>query len=165
MLDFFEDLNAVIVRLVWIIMEAAPYGVFALIARAFAKQGFDAVPPLLKYFLLVLMVLLLHGLFTYPLLLKLLSGLFPRNFLQKMREVQVFAFSTASSNATLPVTLRTTQEKLGMDRWVSLFTVPLGATIKMDGTAVTCIVGKSENELDLAVFDADSSETHPGNES
>ncbi len=74
-----------------------------------------------------------------------------------MREVQVFAFSTASSNATLPVTLRTTQEKLGVDRWVSLFSVPLGATIKMDGTAVTCIVGKSENELDLAVFDADLS--------
>ncbi len=80
---FFEDLNAVIVRLVWIIIEVVPYGAFALIARAFAKQGFDAVPPLLKYFLLVLMVLLLHGLFTYPLLLKLLSGLFPRNFLQK----------------------------------------------------------------------------------
>jgi Na+/H+-dicarboxylate symporter len=136
LLGFFEDLNAVIMRLVWIIMEAAPYGVFALIARTFATQGFDAVPPLLKYFLLVLAVLVVHALVTYPLLLKVLSGLSPLVFLRKMREVQVFAFSTASSNATLPVTLRTTQEKLGVDRSVSSFTVPLGATINMDGTAV-----------------------------
>jgi Na+/H+-dicarboxylate symporter len=74
--------------------------------------------------------------FVYPLLIKLMSGLSPGVFLKKMREVQVFAFSTASSNATLPVTLRTTQEKLGVDRSVSSFTVPLGATINMDGTAV-----------------------------
>jgi len=136
LLAVFEDLNTVIMRLVWIIMEAAPYGVFALIARTFAAQGFDAVPPLLKYFLLVLAVLFAHALLTYPLLLKLMSGLSPRVFLRKMREVQVFAFSTASSNATLPVTLRTVQEQFGVGRSVCSFTVPLGATINMDGTAV-----------------------------
>jgi len=132
----FEDLNSVIMRLVWIIMAAAPFGVFALIARTFAAQGFDAVPPLLKYFLLVLAVLVVHALVTYPLLLKMLSGLSPLIFLRKMREVQVFAFSTASSNATLPVTLRTVQEDFGVKRSVGSFTVPLGATINMDGTAV-----------------------------
>jgi len=136
LLGFFEDLNVVIMRLVWIIMEAAPYGVFALIARTFATQGFDAVPPLLKYFLLVLAVLVVHALVTYPLLLKMLSGLSPLIFLRKMREVQVFAFSTASSNATLPVTLRTVQEDFGVKCSVGSFTVPLGATINMDGTAV-----------------------------
>ncbi len=136
LLGIFEDLNTVIMRLVWIIMAAAPFGVFALIARTFAAQGFDAIPPLLKYFVLVLAILFLHGLVIYPLLLKLMSGLSPVIFLRKMREAQVFAFSTASSNATLPVTLRTTQEKLGVDRSVGSFTVPLGATINMDGTAV-----------------------------
>ena len=136
LLNTFEDLNTVIMRLVWIIMELAPYGVFALIARTFAAQGFDAIPPLLKYFLLVLGVLAAHALITYPLLLKLTTGLSPLTFLRKMRETQVFAFSTASSNATLPVTLRTVQEKFGINRSVSSFTVPLGATINMDGTAV-----------------------------
>ncbi len=136
LLNIFEDLNTVIMRLVWIIMELAPYGVFALIARTFAAQGFDAIPPLLTYFLLVLTVLIVHALVTYPLLLKLSTRLSPRVFLRKMREVQVFAFSTASSNATLPVTLRTVQEEFGVKRSVGSFTVPLGATINMDGTAV-----------------------------
>ncbi len=136
LLSTFEDLNTVIMRLVWIIMELAPYGVFALIARTFAAQGFGAIPPLIGYFLLVLGVLVAHALVTYPLLLKLTTGLSPLVFLRKMREVQVFAFSTASSNATLPVTLRTTQEALGVKRSVGSFTVPLGATINMDGTAV-----------------------------
>lgn len=136
LLSVFEDLNAVIMRLVWIIMAGAPFGVFALIARTFAAQGLDAIPPLLKYFLLVFSVLLIHALITYPLLLKYVSGLSPVIFLRKMREVQIFAFSTASSNATLPVTLRITQEQLGVNPSVSSFTVPLGATINMDGTAV-----------------------------
>ncbi|MFU8892424.1 MAG: dicarboxylate/amino acid:cation symporter [Luteolibacter sp.] len=136
LLGIFEDLNTVIMRLVWIIMAAAPFGVFALIARTFATQGFDAIPPLLKYFLLVLGVLCAHALITYPLMLKLMSGISPHAFLRKMREVQLFAFSTASSNATLPVTLRTVQQQFGVSRSVASFTVPLGATINMDGTAV-----------------------------
>jgi Na+/H+-dicarboxylate symporter len=136
LLGVFEDLNVVIMRLVWLIMEIAPYGVFALIARTFAAQGFEAIPPLFAYFLLVLGVLVLHALVTYPLLLKLTTGLPSLTFLRKMREVQIFAFSTASSNATLPVTLRTVEERLGVKRSVGSFTVPLGATINMDGTAI-----------------------------
>lgn len=136
LLAIFDDLNEVIMTLVWIVMKLAPYGVFALIARTFATQGFEAFGPLIKYFLLVLGVLFLHALLTYPLLLKLLSGLNPAPFLRKLREVQIFAFSTASSNATIPVTLKTAEEKLGVHNSVASFTVPLGATINMDGTAI-----------------------------
>jgi Na+/H+-dicarboxylate symporter len=136
LLGTFEDLNTVIMRLVGIIMELAPLGVFALIARTFATQGFDAVMPLMKYFLLVLGVLLLHALAVYPLLLKSFSGLSPLTFFRKFREVHVFAFSTASSSATLPVTLRVVRDELGVKPTIGSFTVPLGATINMDGTAI-----------------------------
>jgi len=157
LLALFEDLNTVIMRLVWIIMSLAPFGVFALIARTFSEQGFDAIEPLMKYFFLVLAVLFLHAVVTYPVLLKLISGLSPVIFLRKMREVQVFAFSTASSNATIPVTLRTTRKMLGVNRSVSSFTVPLGATINMDGTAVmqgvaTVFIAQAFG-VDLAVTD------------
>lgn len=135
-LALFEDLNKVVMALVWIVMKLAPYGVFALIARTFATQGFDAFGPLLKYFFLVLAVLFLHALVTYPVILKTFSGLSPRPFLSKLRDVQVFAFSTASSNATIPVTLKTVEERLGVKNSVASFTVPLGATINMDGTAI-----------------------------
>jgi Na+/H+-dicarboxylate symporter len=135
-LGLFNDLNEVIMTLVWIVMRIAPYGVFALIARTFATQGFDAFGPLLKYFFLVLGVLFFHALVTYPTLLRLLAGLSPKPFLRKLRQVQVFAFSTASSNATIPVTLSTVENKLGVHNSVASFTVPLGATINMDGTAI-----------------------------
>jgi Na+/H+-dicarboxylate symporter len=136
LLAIFEDLNAVIMSLVWIIMRLAPLGVFALIARTFATQGFEAFAPLLKYVLIVLGVLFLHALVTYPLILKLFSGLPIRPFLSKMREVQIFAFSTASSNATIPVSLRIVEKQLGVNNSVASFSVPLGATINMDGTAI-----------------------------
>jgi Na+/H+-dicarboxylate symporter len=135
-LKAFNDLNEIIMTLVWIVMKLAPLGVFALIARTFATQGFSAFGPLLKYFFLVLGVLFLHALVTYPVLLKLLSGLNPVRFINKLREVQIFAFSTASSNATIPVTLKTVENNLGVNNSVAAFTVPLGATINMDGTAI-----------------------------
>ena len=136
LLGIFNDLNEAIMKLVWIVMRLAPFGVFALIGRTFATQGLEAFAPLLKYFLLVLGVLFLHALVTYPSLLVLLGRLNPRPFLSKMREVQIFAFSTASSNATIPVTLRTTEQHLGVKNSVASFTVPLGATVNMDGTAI-----------------------------
>ena len=136
LLALFNDLNEIIMTLVWIVMRLAPIGVFALIARTFATQGFDAFGPLLKYFFLVLGVLFFHALVTYPILLKGLSGLNPIRFISKLREVQVFAFSTASSNATIPVTLTTAENNLGVHNSVASFTVPLGATINMDGTAI-----------------------------
>jgi len=135
-LSFLEDANTVVLRLVSLIMALAPYGVFGLIARTFAGEGFDAFAPLLRYFFVVLAVLFLHALVTYPILLKLFAGLNPLIFLRKMREVHLFAFSTASSNATIPVTLTTVENRLGVSNPIASFTIPLGATINMDGTAI-----------------------------
>ncbi len=135
-LRVFEDLNTVVMRLVWMVMAAAPFGVFALIARTFAAQGMDAVPRLLLYFLVVLAALVTHTLVVYPLLLRLVGRLRPLPFFRKMWQTQVFAFSTASSNATLPVTLDAVENRLGVKPAVAAFTVPLGATINMDGTAI-----------------------------
>ena len=136
LLSVFEDLNKVVLRLVTVLMEIAPYGVFCLLARIFAEQGFGAIAQLASYFTVVLAVLLFHGLVVYPVLLRGFSGLSPKVFLQKMRAPISFAFSTASSNATLPVTLETAEERLGVDNSVASFTIPLGATINMDGTAI-----------------------------
>lgn len=135
-LGLFEDANAVIMKLVMLIMLVAPYGVFALLGRTFADLGLDGILPLAKYFFTVLGVLILHAMVTYPALLTVLSRLNPRRFLKKMRQVQVFAFSTASSNATIPVTLATVKNRIGVKNSVASFTVPLGATINMDGTAI-----------------------------
>jgi Na+/H+-dicarboxylate symporter len=132
----FEDFNVVIMKLVTILMNLAPYGVFALLAKLFFEIGFDAIASLLSYFMVVLVVLLLHALLVYPSLLKALTGLNPLIFIKKMREAIVFAFSTASSNATIPVTMETATHKLGVRNSTASFTVPLGATINMDGTSI-----------------------------
>jgi Na+/H+-dicarboxylate symporter len=134
--QFFSDFNTVIMRLVGFVMLLAPYGVFALIAGLAATTGLSTFEGLAKYVVLVLVVLVLHAVFTYSLLLKLLTGLSPRIFFSKMRGVLAFAFSTASSGATIPVTLKTVEQRLGADNKVASFTVPLGATINMDGTAI-----------------------------
>jgi len=136
MQTFFNHLNTVILKLVMILMHLAPYGVFCLLAKLFAELGWEAIADLGLYFVTLLFVLLLQGLGVYSLLLKGLSGLSPRVFLNKMRPVMAFGFSTASSNATLPVTLSTVEKDLGVDNRVASFTVPLGATINMDGTAI-----------------------------
>ncbi|GAB5415176.1 MAG: dicarboxylate/amino acid:cation symporter [Congregibacter sp.] len=136
MASFFSDLEAIVMRMVGILMELAPYGVFALLARLFADMGLGAILDLGAYFLTVLGLLLLHGTVTYSLLLKTLTGLPPRIMLTKMRSVWAFAFSTSSSGATLPITLRTVEKKLGVSNSVAGFTIPLGATVNMDGTAI-----------------------------
>ncbi len=133
---FFNDLDAAIMKMVEILMALAPWGVFALLARLFANLGLSAILDLAAYVLTVLGVLLLHALAVYSLLLSVLGRLSPRMMLRKMRPVWAFAFSTASSGATLPVTLRTVEKKLGVHNSVAGFTVPLGATINMDGTAI-----------------------------
>jgi Na+/H+-dicarboxylate symporter len=122
-------------KLVGMVMRVAPVGVFALLARTFANEGFAAVLPLAKYMLLVFVVLLAFGFLFYPALLKLLTGLSPLPLLRKLRELQLFAFSTASSNASIPVTMRT-MRNLGIAPPVASFSTTLGATINMDGTAI-----------------------------
>jgi Na+/H+-dicarboxylate symporter len=133
---FFADMEVVVMKMVGIMMALAPYGVFALLAKLFAEMGIGVIIDLGAYFLTVLAVLIIHALVVYPLLLKFFTGLSPRMMLLKMRAVWAFAFSTASSGATLPVTLRTVEYRLGVHNSVAGFTVPLGATINMDGTAI-----------------------------
>lgn len=155
--SIFDDLNSINLRLVSILMNFAPYGVFCLIAKLAAEIEFAVFAKVLQYFILVFCVLVLHALVSYPLLMKLLSGLDPLIFLKKMKENAIFAFSTASSSATLPVTLATATKKLGVNNSVASFTVPLGATINMDGTAImqgvaTVFIAQAFN-VDLSLSD------------
>ena len=132
---FFTDLNEVIIRMVFIIISIAPIGVFALIARTFAIQGIEVLLPLLSYCISVILALLLQLSLVYGLLLYL-SNIGFIKFLKCMREAISFAFSTASSSATIPVTLDAVEKKLHVKKSIASFTIPLGATINMDGTAI-----------------------------
>jgi Na+/H+-dicarboxylate symporter len=132
----FNDWNEIMMTLVTLLMKLAPYGVFCLLFSLFAKQGLGVIGDLAIYMMTVLLVLMIHALGVYPLLLQLFSRLNPMMFLRKMRNTQLFAFSTASSSATIPVTLRTVEQRLGVSNRIASFTVPLGATINMDGTAI-----------------------------
>jgi len=131
-----EVINEAMMNMVNIIMSVAPYAVFALLAKAVAELGLDLLIQLGVYVAVVILALLLHLFGTLMFLLKLLSKLNPRIFLTKIRDAQIFAFSTASSNATIPVTLRSVTKRMGIDNSVASFTVPFGATINMDGTAI-----------------------------
>lgn len=135
-LELFQSFNQVIMTMVTFLMHLAPYGVFCLLAKIFTELGIGAVLDLAKYFFTVLLVLALHALGVYPILLKLLSGLSPRTFFKNVRPAMLFGFSTASSNATMPVTMNVAEKRLGIDNAIASFTVPLGATINMDGTAI-----------------------------
>lgn len=153
----FADLNDVIMKLVVMLMNIAPYGVFFLMAKLFTGIGIDAIFNLLNYFLVLSGTLLLHGFLTYGILFKSFTGLNPITFLKKMETAITFAFSTASSNATIPVTLETATKHLGVKNKVASFTVPLGATINMDGTAImqgvaTVFIAQAFN-VDLSMAD------------
>ena len=134
--DASEKLNEVMMKVVELVMHIAPFGVFALMAKTFSLQGLGLIVPMIGYFGAVALVLVLHATGTLLLLLKLLGKVSPLMFLKKMRTVQIFAFSTSSSNATIPVTLRTAEKRLGVDNSTAAFVVPFGATINMDGTAI-----------------------------
>jgi len=136
LVDGIERMNEVMMKMVDIVMSTAPYAVFCLIAYSVASLGLELLGQLAGYVLVLVGVLLFHLLVTLMITLKVFSGLNPITFLRKMRNVQVFAFSTASSNATIPVTLRTVTERLGVGNSVGSFTIPFGATINMDGTAI-----------------------------
>lgn len=132
----FEDLNAVILKLVTLLMNVAPYGVFCLMAKLFTTIELDLIVSLAKYFGVVMAALAIHAFINYSILLKILTGLNPVTFLKKMKHACLFGFSTSSSSATMPITLETATKKLGAHNSVASFTVPLGATINMDGTAI-----------------------------
>ncbi|WP_281629681.1 dicarboxylate/amino acid:cation symporter [Vibrio sp. St2] len=153
----FADLNEVIMKLVALLMNLAPYGVFFLMAKLFTGLGLSAILNLAEYFLVLAGTLVIHGLVTYSVMLKGFTGLSPITFLKKMEDAIMFAFSTASSNATIPVTMETAKNRMGVDNRISSFTVPLGATVNMDGTAImqgvaTAFIAQAFN-IDLTMGD------------
>ncbi|MBN1509019.1 MAG: dicarboxylate/amino acid:cation symporter [Sedimentisphaerales bacterium] len=135
-IDFFKALNDVIVQMVHVIMNAAPYGVFALIAAVVADFGPGILVNLLKYSAVVLLGLAVHLLLVYGSILKVFTRANVASFFRGIRAAQMVGFCTSSSNATLPVTMECATENLGVPAHISSFTLPLGATINMDGTAL-----------------------------
>jgi len=153
----FVDINDVIMKLVVMLMNIAPYGVFFLMAKLFTEIGIDAISNLLGYFLVLTGTLVFHGVVTYGLFFKVFTGLNPLTFIRKMETAITFAFSTASSSATIPVTLETATKHLGVKNKIASFTVPLGATVNMDGTAImqgvaTVFIAQAFN-IDLTMAD------------
>jgi proton glutamate symport protein len=134
--SFFDGINeAAMVMIRWV-MKLAPYAVFALIGAVIARFGLDVLGSLIVYSLTVIAGLILHVLITYSVALRFLARIKPLAFFRKIRSVQLIAFSTSSSNATLPLTMETAEDELGVSTPVSSFVLPLGATINMDGTAL-----------------------------
>lgn len=136
LLNVINQANDIMIKIIGIVMFVAPYGVFALISKVFISQGVDVLIPLLKYTFTILLVLLIQMLLVYGSALKILGKVNPIKFYKKFWTVMVVAFSTSSSNATIPVNLDTCQKRLGVPDSISSFTIPLGATVNMDGTAI-----------------------------
>lgn len=134
--NFFSQFNDVMMEMTMSIMTIAPIGVFCMIAKTFAGIGFDAFLPMLKYMGSVTLALIIQCFGVYMLLLVVFTRLNPIKFLKKFFPVQMFAFTTATSNATIPLSIDTLTNKLGVSRKISSFTIPLGATINMDGTSI-----------------------------
>lgn len=135
-LDFFQGVNDTVMVVIDWVMRLAPYAVFALIAAVVSRFGIDLLRSLLFYTLTVVAGLLLHAFGTYALLVRFLVKMNPATFYRRIAEAPLVAFSTSSSNATLPVTMETAEEDLGISNEVSSFVLPLGATVNMDGTAL-----------------------------
>ena len=134
--ESFEKLNTVFMQLVVMIIAFAPIGVFCLIGKFVIADGLNVFGEALKYVILLIATLFLHMFITYSVLIKFFTSLSLKTFFLKMKDVAVFAFSTSSSAATIPVTLKTVENELGVNKNVAAFVVPVGATINMDGTAI-----------------------------
>lgn len=134
--NFFAQFNDIMMEMTMLVMNFAPIGVFCLISKTFAEIGFDAFVPLLKYMFCVLLALAVQCFVVYMALLKIFSGLNPIIFIKNFFPVMAFAFSTSTSNATIPMSIDTLADKMGVSKKISSFTIPLGATINMDGTSI-----------------------------
>ena len=134
--ESFEKLNTVFMQLVVMIIAFAPIGVFCLIGKFVIADGLNVFGEALKYVILLIATLFLHMFITYSVLIKFFTRLSLKTFFLKMKDVAVFAFSTSSSAATIPVTLKTVENELGVNKNVAAFVVSVGATINMDGTAI-----------------------------
>ncbi|MDD6711968.1 dicarboxylate/amino acid:cation symporter [Sharpea azabuensis] len=136
MTNFFSQGNDIMMEMTMMVMKVAPIAVYCLIARTFSSMGFSVIIYMLKYVVAVLIALLLQGFGVYQILLFIFTRLNPLKFIKKFFPVMAFAFSTATSNATIPLSIETLEEKLGVSRKISSFTIPLGATVNMDGTSI-----------------------------
>ena len=134
--NFASQCNDLMMEMTMFVMKAAPIGVFCLIAKTFSGLGLDAILPLLKYVISVIAALAVQCFGVYMLLLFGFTRLNPVRFFKKFLPVFGFAFSTATSNATIPLSIETLEDKMGVSRRISSFTIPLGATINMDGTSI-----------------------------
>lgn len=134
--NFFSQFNEIMMQMTMMVMSLAPIGVFCLIAKTFAGIGFSAFVPLAKYMISVFAALGIQCFVVYLGLLKVFTGLNPIKFIKNFFPVMAFAFSTATSNATIPMSIDTLAKKMGVSKRISSFTIPLGATINMDGTAI-----------------------------
>lgn len=152
--EFFEALNEMCMKLVSMIMSLAPIGVFALISNTFATTGIKAIFSLLSFIFTTYLALLIQAFIVYMVLAKVLTGLKIKLFLKEFFDIALVTFSTASSNASIPLSLEK-MDKLGVSKSISSFTIPLGATINMDGTAimqgVSCIFIAQIYGIDLTI--------------
>ncbi|CAM2961981.1 dicarboxylate/amino acid:cation symporter [Hathewaya histolytica] len=135
-IELCDQINTILLKVITIVMQFAPLGVFALISQVIMNQGTSVLFSLIKYILVVVIGLVIHTFIVYAGALKLLGKVSPITFFRKFWPVMLMGFSTSSSNATIPLNMETCNEKMGVSNKVSSFTIPLGATINMDGTAI-----------------------------
>lgn len=136
-----EEINSIVTMvLTFIITKFGPIAIFVLISRTFAIYGIEHLKPALAYVLATVFALLIFLIFGYAIFIKLATKLNPKNFVKRMAKVAVFGFSTSSSAATLPLNTKTTVEELGVSEEVAAFTLPLGMTVNMNGTAIMQVI-------------------------
>ncbi len=135
-LKFFEEFNNLLLKMLTILMEFAPYAVFSLLIVTFTDLGYAAIAPVFKYVITAIVAMVLHIIIVYMGILIIIGKLKPRQFFKNIFSAMQLAFSTASSSGTLPVSLECAEENCGVDKEVASFVLPLGATINMDGTAI-----------------------------
>lgn len=135
-IDFFDSLAEIMYKITAFIMELAPYGIFALIVPVVSKYGMDVLKPLSMVILAVYIGCIIHAVFVYSTAVKIFANISPAKFFKGIAPAAITAFSTTSSSGTLPVTIKSTRENLGVSEKIASFVLPLGATINMDGTAL-----------------------------
>jgi Na+/H+-dicarboxylate symporter len=140
MLDFFTGVNNAMLKMAEWVIKLTPIGVFSLISYVIADEGVDVILGLWKYMLVVIGVIVLHGALTLPFLGAFFARINPYRYLNRVKEAILLAFSTASSAATLPVSMEVSEHKGGVRRESAGFVLPLGATVSMDGTAAYLVV-------------------------
>lgn len=133
---FMNQCNEILSTLTMMILKIAPYGIFCLLVKTFANAGLSVLIPIIKFIGCVLFALFIQTFIIYPLLLIFLSKLNPIKFLKKFFPAMLFGFSTSSSSASIPISTEILEKKIGVSKKISSFTIPLGATINMDGTSI-----------------------------